>query len=391
MLCSDVEKRSLLLPPFFTPATLFVYPSDNTYDVNVSMPYPAIADANLGHRFAYSPPSGPGTTPHVDDYSRVLTGPRTALNMIFTATSALGEILPITSLYNSLEYSITFPAPIIQCQDANATQISQIDGFLEQEMKKRLGTSELKDSAYFSFVPTYDSNGTLFPATRPRNQTPSNATNELWMAFKRPTSNLNGRGFSLKERLYQVCILRNATYHLHVKKDHGFQNITGSYDVIGDVPFPHDGPGATSNMSLHAYSAFMWVIADQLMGHLSWYQNINQSDPSRAAQFGVIDSQIQQTSLLGSWDLDAFFDFDEEYDMHKVKNMTLSDQRSQDKALAKNRTLDVLIEELSFNTTVGLMHNSLLTQVLPTSLLHIYHTNFISVNTPTPPSSAPTT
>jgi hypothetical protein len=63
---------------------------------------------------------------------------------------------------------------------------------------------------------------------------------------------------------------------------------------------------------------------------------------------------------LGSVDLDAFFDLDEEKGLYTDKNFTLSDQRVQDKALAKNRTLDVLIEELSFNTTISLMHNNLL-------------------------------
>jgi hypothetical protein len=39
----------------------------------------------------------------------------------------------------------------------------------------------------------------------------------------------------------------------------------------------------------------------------------------------------------------------------------LSDQRLKDKAMARNRTLDVLIEELSSNLTVSMMHNRLLT------------------------------
>ncbi|OCK93566.1 uncharacterized protein K441DRAFT_564791 [Cenococcum geophilum 1.58] len=360
---------SLLLPPFFTPATLFVYPSTNTQEINEPMPYPAIADSSVGHRFAYSPPFRRGTTQYVDDVSRLLTGPRTTLNLISTATASLGEILPINSPYNSSEYSITFFAPIIKCQGANATETALISGFLEEEMATKLGTSEETDSAYFNFMPSYDSNGTLFAASTPRQQTPSNATNQLWMTFLRSTSTLDANGTRVKERHYQVCRLHNATYYLHVARAHGFQNISGSYDVLEEVPFPNDKPGDVSNMAQHAYSAFMWVIADQLVGKFSWYENTNQSDPSRAAQFGVIDSQIERTSLLGSWDLDAFFDFDEEKGMYKDRNLSLSDQRLQDKALARNRTLDVLIEELSFNTTVGLMHNDLLNNHTNTTVL----------------------
>jgi hypothetical protein len=89
------------------------------------------------------------------------------------------------------------------------------------------------------------------------------------------------------------------------------------------------------------------------------------SKQQAAAQFGVIDSPIQRTSLLGSKDLDAYFEFDEEKELYKDQNISiafdLSDQRLDDKAMARNLTLDVLIEELSFNLTVSMMHNRLLT------------------------------
>jgi hypothetical protein len=39
----------------------------------------------------------------------------------------------------------------------------------------------------------------------------------------------------------------------------------------------------------------------------------------------------------------------------------MSGQRLQDKLLAKNHTLVELIEELSFNTTVSMLHNKILT------------------------------
>jgi hypothetical protein len=167
-------------------------------------------------------------------------------------------------------------------------------------------------------------------------------------------------GTEVNERHYQVCRLCNATYDLSVEKDHGFQNITGSYVINETVHFPQDKAGDISDMAQHAYAAFMWVIVDQLVGRFAWGQKSNESDSS---QFGIIDSQLQRTSLLGTHDLDAFFEFDEEYNLYATIDRNLSDQRLQDKALARNRTLAVLIEELSFNTTVSLMHNPLLTYV----------------------------
>lgn len=77
----------------------------------------------------------------------------------------------------------------------------------------------------------------------------------------------------------------------------------------------------------------------------------------------MLQSPISRTSLLGSLDLDAFFDLDEVNNLYSKPegNGSLSEQRLMDKAMAKNRTLDVLIEELSFNISVGLMWDPLLT------------------------------
>lgn len=350
------QNRSLLLPPFFTPATLFIYPSMNAVEGIEMMPYPAISDSSVGHKFAYSPPISRGTTQFLDDASRIFTGPRTILNRISTATASLGEILPVMSPYNTSTSSVTFFAPIIKCQDANMSETVIINRFLQQDMAVKPGSSIQTDSAYYAFVPTYNSTGDLIPVINTRQQSPVNATNELWMTFLRPTIIYNGS--RVKQRYYQVCRLCNASYDLSVGRDHGFQNITGSYTINEEVPFPHDKLGVASNMAQHSYAAFMWVIVDQLVGKFAWGQ---ESKDSNSSQFAIIDSQLQRTSLLGSLDLDAFFGFDEEYNLYKTNNYSLSDQRLQDKALARNRTLAVMIEELSFNTTVSLMYDPLLT------------------------------
>lgn len=356
---TNSNDRTLLLPPFFTPATLFVYPSTNMQEFSGIMPSPAIANIKESHKFAYSPPTIRGTTQHVNDTSRTFTGPRTALSLISTATASLGEILTINSPYNSSVYSISFYAPIIKCEQANPSTAALIDDLLQKEMTKTLGTAHEAESGYYSFVPTYDQFGNLTAASSPRQQSPSDAANQLWMTFLRPKWGASGR--LPNERHYQVCRLHNSSYDLTVTRDHGFQNVIGSYDVHEEVAFPDDKLGDVSNMVQHAYSAFMWVICDQIVGKFSWYEDLNQEDPARTLQFGVIDSQIARTSLLGSQDLDAYFWFDEDMALYKTPNWTLSDQRLQDKARARNRTLSVLIEELSFNTTVSLMHNTLLT------------------------------
>ncbi|KAJ4324137.1 hypothetical protein N0V94_001493 [Neodidymelliopsis sp. IMI 364377] len=249
---------------------------------------------------------------------------------------------------------------------------SQINKHLEENMLSVWGFAEESDSAYFSFVPTWNSSEDLTAIWHPRQQTPSRPTNQLWMSFKRPR--INESGNRVKDRHYQVCQPYNASYNLNITQYHGVQTVSGNYTIGDTVPFPTDGLDKDSNMTQHAYTAFMWVLCDQLVGKFAWYAEPNTTTTHSesaapvvrgASQFGVIDSPIQRTSLLGSLDLDAFFEFDEEKGLYQDQNTSkmydLSDQRLRDKALARNRTLDVLIEELSFNTTVSLMHNALLT------------------------------
>lgn len=326
------------------------------------MPFPAIANGSVGHKFAFSAPFRRNTTHDLDDKSRVFAGPRTQLSLISTATASLGEILLADLPYNNSAYNITFYAPIVHCEEADSPDTKRMGSFLQEEMAKKWNTKNQTQSAYYSFVPAYDSNGQLMAVSQPREQTPFNATNQLWMTFIRIT--FNETGDRVKERHYQVCRLHNATYDLTVSQDRGVQNISGSYIIEEVVDFPNDGPDDISDMAQHAFNGMFSAICDELVGRFAWYVEFDESDTTQAAQFGVIDSRIRHTSLLGSRDLDYFFELDEEMQLYKGQNLstiTLSDQRLRDKAFAKNRTLDVLIEELSFNTTVSLMHNTLLT------------------------------
>jgi hypothetical protein len=360
--------RGLLLPPFFTPATLFVYQSSNVESMNGLMPFPHIANTtpSVGSAYSYSPPTRRGRTQYVDDTARSFKGPRTIVSLIASATASLGEILPIKLPYNTSSHEIEFHAPIVQCLDANASTIDIIESFRKQDMANGDGVVVETDSVYYAFVPSYNATGDLYPALTPRLQTPSNATNELWMTFLRPVIQ---SGTRVTERHFQVCALHNATYNLRIERDRGIQNISKSYTINEQVHYPRDNSTSISNMAQHAYTAVMWALCDQLIGKFSWYnntawdENASLSTPSEAAQFGVLQSPIQRTSLLGSFDLDAFFDLDEARQLYKQPegNGSLSKQRLMDKAMAKNRTLDVLIEELSFNMSVGLMWDPLLT------------------------------
>ncbi|KAF1839004.1 hypothetical protein BDW02DRAFT_594079 [Decorospora gaudefroyi] len=331
---------SLLLPPFFTPATLFIYESTKVEETTALMPYPSIANTSEAHRFTWSPPTQRGTTQYLNDTRRTFTGPRTILGLLATATSSLGEIPPLDLPYNNSAYSVKFYAPIVRCEDANNTEQQRMDTFLREEMANTKDSRVETHNAYYSFVPTYNSTGDLDAVWHPRHQMASRPLNELWMTFLRPT--INDHGKRIKPRHYQICRPHNASYHLNISQLNGFQQVSGNYSTGAAIPFPQDDPDQVSNMTQHAYTAFMLALSDQLVGKLACL------------------------------DLDAYFELDEEMELYKGQNESqifdLSDQRLRDKGLARNRTLDVLIEELSFNTSVALMHNRLLTSMINTTV-----------------------
>lgn len=352
--------RMLILPPFFTPATLFVMPSTASSQVEQIVPFLAIANSAAGHRFAYSPPMNTNSTQYKDT-SRIFAGPRTILTLLSNAASSLGRILPINPPYNSSSYSVEFYGPAIRCQNANDSTIAHIQELLRRKMNIPLGTATEVESAYFAFVPDIDQDGNFIALSQPRYQEPSKAFNTLWMTYNRTVP--GGIGV---ETIYKVCNLHNSTISLNMTWDKGAQNITGSYTIGEQIHSPHDKIGDVSNLAQHAYSAWMWTLTDQLVGSFAWYNETQPRSSWGPAQFGVINSAIQHNGLLGSSDLDYYFQLDEKYKLYSDQHPNrLSDQRLQDKELARNRTLDILIEELGFNITVSLMQNPLLTLVLP--------------------------
>jgi hypothetical protein len=327
-------------------------------DVEQSVPYLAIANSTVGHKFAYSPPADGNYSSLVNDEKRVFSGPRTILSLLSTATASLGQILPIKAPYTHSSYSVQFHGPIVQCGTAHSSVATRMESLLSEEMAVPLDTAKKAVNVYYGFVPAFDAAGEVIALSKPRLQSPSNATNQLWITFLRYA--IDSDGHRIQERHFQVCQLHNATFDLELAWTGGIQTIHGSYDVLEEVQFPNQKSDNVSNMSQHAYSAFMWVLTDQLVGVFTWVSD--RFNLSRSPEFGVIDTPLHRTSILGSSDLDVFFDLNKNKSQTMDENSTpLSDQRLQDKALARNRTLDVLVEELSFNMTVSLLHNELLT------------------------------
>ncbi|KAM0326178.1 hypothetical protein ACHAQA_006775 [Verticillium albo-atrum] len=401
----------LLLPAFFTPSTLYILPDTDTSVAEQEVPQLAISNSSEGHRFAYSPPTQRNTTNYLDDNTRTFAGPRTALSLVSTAAAALGEILPLPAPHDHARYNISFFGPSVRCGPANATTEALIDAFLRQKMARPLGSAREVDNAYYAFVPVRAAaTGALAAVARPRERAPSNATNEVWISFSRYVEGTGEGKLGLRPRARQrlVCEMYNASYELSMAWEHGVQSISGEARALERVGFPGAGEvGTASNMAQHAYAAFMWVITDQVVGSLSWYEDgtqeqekeegdlrpnfddwsdampsassrvmLTQADHGiseatkggaqapapRAAQFGVIDTPLEHNVLLGCDDLDVFFDFSQRlYSFDHPRMDGLKEQRRRDKAMAGGLSLGELIQQLSFNVTVSLLQNDLMT------------------------------
>jgi hypothetical protein len=105
-----------------------------------------------------------------------------------------------------------------------------------------------------------------------------------------------------------------------------------------------------------SYSAVFWVLADQLVRSMGVIWDMRNG--TGASPYGSIDTNIEHNSLLGSNDLDYFFDLNSMAE--NQSEWPHSDQRVNDKDLAQNQTLPYLIQQLSFNITMSLMNDPLL-------------------------------
>ena len=249
------------------------------------------------------------------------------------------------------------------------------DALLKQKSPALQKDSLNETFAYYAFVPSFGNydgfngltfNGTNFTALdEPRLQEkPMNATNELWMKFYRYLRDMDGNLIldaqhqRIVEPQYVVCNLWNASYHLNFSFINGTQNVTNnSITLVNKVQYPNIEPSEASNLVQLSYSAFFWALCDQVVGSIGLLSNTKNATP--IPTYGSISTNIEHTSLLGSNDLDYFFDLNSE--VLNVSNTVLSPPRRADKALAQNQTLPALIEQLSFNMTVGLLNEPLLT------------------------------
>jgi len=314
--------------------------------------------------FTYSVPSNTTT-----GTGEQFLGPRTIISRLSTATATQGQILPVNPPSSNSSFVVQFYAPSVQCSQANSTVATTVDFFRNQSITNSTGNIIEWISNYFAFVPDLTNLGSNSLSERGvqmvdqmRPQQPTNASNQLWMVYSVYDYSTGQK--QVVDR-FTTCQLYNASYRVNLTFQDGNKTITPlNITTLNEVPYPvQNAPASDDLLVQHAYSAVMWAFTELLTGSMGIFTEYSAGTTTR---FGEITTQIEQTSLLGSSDLDVFFN--NNHFLYSNNTIT-SNQRQQDVDLAQNRTLDMLIPELAFNTTMSFMNDPLLSPSVPTDVL----------------------
>lgn len=341
-----------------------------------------IAQAAEYFNFAYTVPNQGQVSQNVQAY----LGPRTILTRLAVATATTGQILSLPAPFINATYQQNIYGPYVQCETANSTIANQVNMAAERAVMALDPSIQEVSNEYFAFVPALVNLSGVSPDAGVQIANLSdvngalNASNQLWMKFPRYPPDVTILNVTDNAYPYYLsCELYNASYKVNFSWVNGIQSIyMPEPEVVGVVAYPTNGSSTGAYEESLAYSAFMWALSNQLVGSMGFYQSTgsngngnstlssiyaggNQSTSGNNATttiFSGIYTNIDQTSLLGSSDFNSYFI--KNHALHSHKGGVFTPQRLQDMAYARNRTLDVLIPELSSNITLSLIIDPLL-------------------------------
>jgi hypothetical protein len=305
---------------------------------------------------------------NTNNYSQILTGPRTIIQRLAVAAAATGNILPINTLFTNSTYQLQFHGPKVECEyaDADSQQAQAMDILIQDQISAPGASSVIHEINYFAFVPVNSSTNSTSILGYPisailgnRAEQPANATNQLWLAFSIYNNGSSCQNPSNIYRQHMVCSLYSAFYTVNFTFENGIQTINYSnYSQLGEVTYPIVNASAPSNLTQFAYSAYFWAFTNQIIGSMGLATE-KLANGSAGDNFSQIQTDLQNTILLGSSDIDVFFDREHLWTGGSPE-CSPTGQRAQDIGLARNEPLIILIPELSFNTTMSFFTNELL-------------------------------
>jgi hypothetical protein len=158
--------------------------------------------------------------------------------------------------------------------------------------------------------------------------------------------------------------------------DNGTQKIVATPDKKPQVV---DFPGNFSSPLIdHIFSAIFTAMTDRLTGTMALFSN---SSAVGSSPYSIIDTNLENTILLGSNDTDYFFN-ENRLLIGGAYNDTPSAARALDKqAAGGGRPLDQLIPELMTNISISLMTDSNLSPNRFIQTTQVFRTNLYTFNT----------
>ena len=303
--------------------------------------------------------------------SQQYLGPRSIIKRLATATATPGAVLPLAPPYTNATYRQSFAAPYTQCRKASAAVAAQINDIADASRLALDPATQQVALDLWAAVPALSSfNDSSLSNVQTAELSSfdgaSSASNQLWLYFTRYQASQNFT--HAPEAHYLNCELYNASYEVEFSWSNGIQNLTIlNLDILNPVYYPVNALTSTASEEDMAYAAVFWALSSQITGSIRFYKDLSSTNdtaenPFAGKIYSKISSNIASTSLLGSSDLNSHF-----IENHLLgdgnSSSLFSDQRLQDMALARNRSLEALIPELSANITLSLFSNPFLAQV----------------------------
>lgn len=380
-------KRLLRLIPFvalITPATLSVEASYQqtttleevpTVDISRHMYYPMMEGDYLPS--LYEAPGFRNAVQYVERFAKVygrvpfggfsLGGASSRLARVISASAASGEVFPIIRPFQraNMTYQTDFFLPIIKCETSSeeVTQNTTLAAIGFANVTGNLGIST-KDFGYsehnfdeyrvkigyFAMVPRNDYiNETIIVQQLDDLSSRDVFTNQIWIAIA-DQKNTKPTGYGNGTRIipsFITCKLWNASLHLNTSFLENIQSLRpGNLTYVNEMHSleVYNDLDTAQNMANTTYSAFFLQICRQLTGIVMLLYNNHLE----------IKSHIGETTLTGALDYVAML----EYLYRNLQRTSSGLGASSPSSSPLNKSLSVLIEELSLNVSLNMLTDS---------------------------------
>jgi len=292
---------SWLIPisTFITPATLNVREVMLETIRSIKVPTLNIAQAGQYASYAFAVADSQST-------SEKFLGPRTIISRWTVATASTDEIPNLPQPATNATYTQTYYAPYVHCDNSTTEVIQQINGMIDRFQQVQDHSVKLKLIDYYAAIPDLSNLANNSGPVQVVNLTEdaAYASNQLWIYYSSYKASLN---FPVAvDKHYLTCQLFNATLKVRFTWENGRQDLQVLDRVLlNPVAYPANASTSPESELSMSYSSLMWALSTQLMGSISFYQDLNATkdvtpETSASRVYSKITTNIAQTVLAST-------------------------------------------------------------------------------------------